>query len=193
MSEATNNLINAFLGMRSKLVQAVAGIVPQRDLEDVVQDTYLRIRDVKSTEKIRNPESFIYRTARNLALDRIKRAESRLVDAYDDVESAAELVERVDDDATYREVASSREFGDFCSAVHELPEQCRRVFVLRKVYGFSQKEIAASLSISESAVEKHVARGLKLTYLHLKTRQASTGDTASVIDLDDRRAKRAVR
>jgi len=37
-----------------------------------------------------------------------------------------------------------------------LSSQCRRVFTLRKVYGYSQKEIAHRLSIPESAVEKHL-------------------------------------
>jgi RNA polymerase sigma-70 factor (ECF subfamily) len=50
--------------------------------------------------------------------------------------------------------------------VAQLPLQCRRAFLLKKVYGLSQKEIAGYLGISESTVEKHVAKGL----LHCATR-----------------------
>jgi RNA polymerase sigma factor (sigma-70 family) len=39
-----------------------------------------------------------------------------------------------------------------------LPSQCRQVFTLRKVYGYSQKEIATRLSIPESTVEKHLTQ-----------------------------------
>ena len=47
-------------------------------------------------------------------------------------------------------------------AVARLPERCRQVFTLRKVYGLSQKEIAASLDISENTVEQHLAKGVRL-------------------------------
>jgi len=33
--------------------------------------------------------------------------------------------------------------------------------VLKKVYGYSQKEIAIKLDISENTVEKHIATGIK--------------------------------
>lgn len=36
----------------------------------------------------------------------------------------------------------------------------RDAFVLRKVHGYRQKEIAKQLGISESTVEKHIARGM---------------------------------
>jgi len=193
MVEAKNTLVDAFLGIRSKVARSVAGIVPQRDLEDVVQDTYLRIRELNNAQAIGCPESYIYRTARNLALDHVKRAASRLVDSHEDVESVADLLELAEDDSTFREVASGREFAEFCAAVQELPEQCRRVFVLRKVYGFSQKEIARSLSISESAVEKHVARGLKLIYLRLNSPQPPGRSGGAVVDIGTQRGKRATR
>ena len=40
--------------------------------------------------------------------------------------------------------------------MEQLPARCRQVFTLRKVYGLSQKEIAAELKISENTVESHL-------------------------------------
>jgi len=57
-------------------------------------------------------------------------------------------------------VAAQRRFELFCRAAAELPEQCRRVLILRKVYGFSQHEVAEQLGITISTVEKHLAKGL---------------------------------
>ena len=100
------------------------------------------------------------RTARNLALDHRKRCESRLADSMEDLqEDLQELATGADD--TYDRVAANQEFGHFCEAVRQLPQQCRKAFVLRKVYGYSQKEIAVSLGISENTVEKHIAMGIK--------------------------------
>ncbi|MEQ8691501.1 MAG: RNA polymerase sigma factor [Pseudomonadales bacterium] len=190
MLHANDTLVKVFLNIRSKVARSVAGIVPKKDLEDVVQDTFLRIQDLKGANDIRNPEAFIYQIARNLALDHVKRAGSRLLDGYDDVEQAQDVIDLLDDDSVYREVVSGQEFGDFCSAVHELPDQCRRVFVLRKVYGFSQKEIANSLGISQSSVEKHVARGLKLIHRYLNNRDHAHDSIAPVTDIAHQRAKR---
>ena len=44
--------------------------------------------------------------------------------------------------------------------VAEFPAQCRRVFILRKVLGYSHKEISAAMGISVSTVEKHLARAM---------------------------------
>ncbi|MET0533730.1 MAG: sigma-70 family RNA polymerase sigma factor, partial [Steroidobacter sp.] len=105
---------------------------------------------------------FLYRTARNLALDHIKRSESRTT-----VSLEGDDAERDDHEALqsgldiYEQLAAKQEFEIFCAAVQQLPLQCRRVFVLRKVYGYSQREIAQTLEISESTVEKHIAYGIK--------------------------------
>jgi DNA-directed RNA polymerase specialized sigma24 family protein len=40
--------------------------------------------------------------------------------------------------------------------------RCRRAITLRKIYGWSQKEIAVEMSLSENTVEKHIAKGLGL-------------------------------
>src|SRR5690606_20794216 len=50
--------------------------------------------------------------------------------------------------------------------------QCRKAFVLRKVYGYSQKEIADSLGISENTVEKHIATGIKRCTGYMMARKA---------------------
>ena len=42
-----------------------------------------------------------------------------------------------------------------------LPVQARRVFVLKKVYGYSQREIAEELGLAQSTVEKHVALAVR--------------------------------
>jgi len=107
------------------------------DVEDILQDTYLRLHEMKRADHIRNPEAFIFQTARNLALDHLKRADSRLVDRHENVEQLQELAAQRDADTIYREVAVGKDFSDFCAAVQQLPEQCRRAFVLRKVYGYS--------------------------------------------------------
>ena len=63
--------------------------------------------------------------------------------------------------------------------MRRLPVQCRRVFVLKKVYSYSQKEIAEELGISEKSVEKHMALGLQRCrdYMERYMPEKATGPT----------------
>lgn len=157
-----HKLLEVFVALRRKLARAVSRIVPQPEIEDIVQETYVRVCQFEQVGSIRHPRSFLYRTARNLALDHIKRSEARVT-----VGLPGEEEEPGDADASptgldvYDQLAAKQEFEIFCEAVQQLPVQCRRVFVLRKVYGYSQKEIAQALQIGESTVEKHIAYGIK--------------------------------
>ena len=156
-----DGMLSIYMSLRGSLARAVSRIVPPREIEDIVQETYVRVCQIERKEEIREPRSFLFKTARNLALDHIKRAESRLADSVEESgESGFGEAERMDDE-TFDQVASNEQFSLFCEAVRQLPMQCRRAFILKKVYGHSQREIARSMDISESTVEKHIAQGIK--------------------------------
>lgn len=150
-----------YLASRKSLSNVVARIVPPHEIEDIVQETYVRICQIKNTENISSPKSFIYKTARNLALDYQKQANIRLVDGIDNMEALEQLLVEHQQDEMYEKALTDSEFSNFCEAIRLLPVQCRKVFVLKKVYGYSQREIAAQLNLSESTVEKHIATGMK--------------------------------
>jgi RNA polymerase sigma factor (sigma-70 family) len=154
----TNSLTSLYLSMRHSLARSVIGIVPPKEVEDIVQEGYVRVCQAAKKQSIRGPKSYLFRTVRNLALDYVKRAESRLTDSLEDA-NVAETGQVGKD--TFDQVASNEEFANFCDAVRHLPVQCRKAFVLKKVYGFSQREIARDLGLSESTVEKHIAQGVK--------------------------------
>jgi DNA-directed RNA polymerase specialized sigma24 family protein len=50
--------------------------------------------------------------------------------------------------------ADTPELARMAKLARELPAVCRRVFTLRKVYGYSGKEIATRLGIPDEAVEE---------------------------------------
>ncbi|OZY86483.1 RNA polymerase subunit sigma-70 [Cellvibrio mixtus] len=168
------NLESVYLSIRNGLMRAVSRLVPPKEIEDIVQETYVRICAVK-TEQILHPRSFLYRTARNLALDHLKRAETRSNVSMED--ESLNLDNLVDDfDQVYNQVSATQEFEHFCEAVRHLPLQCRKAFVLKKVYGYSQKEIAENLNISENTVEKHIAMGLSRCRQFMQQAPASTNE-----------------
>lgn len=161
---------NAFLSWRDYLARVVSRIVPPQDIEDIVQDTYVRASQFHSKEEIKSPGAFMRKIARNLALDHVKRAEWRLTSSLDeDMELQIGQFQGLIDEP-FQQVASSEEFAHFCEAVRQLPLTCRRTFVLKKVYGHSQRDIARELNLSESTVEKHIAAGLKRCTHYMRQR-----------------------
>jgi DNA-directed RNA polymerase specialized sigma24 family protein len=69
----------AFLSFRARLARAVARIVLPRDVEDIVQETFLRCYQASAKATIRHPRSFMLTTAKNLALNHVTKADNRLV------------------------------------------------------------------------------------------------------------------
>ena len=163
-----------FSRYRRTLAQAVARIVRPQDIEDIVQETYVRIFQAAQRQHIHHPKSFMLRTARNLALNHIGSADAmshlEAIESIvsEEVASDIEIDERTASESLEAVAQAEEEFLMFCRAVRELPAQCRRVFVLRKVYGLSQQEVARHIGISEATVEKHVAKGVVACAAYMK-------------------------
>jgi RNA polymerase sigma-70 factor (ECF subfamily) len=58
-------------------------------------------------------------------------------------------------------IDSKKRIAQLATLVDQMPPQRRRVFVLHKLEGRSYAEVAASLGVSRSAVEKHMIAALK--------------------------------
>jgi RNA polymerase sigma-70 factor (ECF subfamily) len=61
-------------------------------------------------------------------------------------------------------------------AIAALPPQCAKVFILRKMQGMSQKEIAVRLNISVRTVENHVAVGLSRCRAFMRAHGGMAGE-----------------
>lgn len=159
-----------YLASRESLRRVVARIAPPSEIEDIIQETYVRICQVKEPEAITSPKSFIFTTAKNLALDYQKQAGVRLVDGIEDWSEFERIITDANVDEAFQTQATRDELAELCEAIRLLPQQCRKVFVLKKVYGYSQKEIAQQLAISESTVEKHISSGVKRCMQYRRSR-----------------------
>ena len=157
-----------FLANRSSLKRFISQFInhPQ-DIEDIVHDAFLNSYAAEINTKIHKPKAFLFQTARNLAFKHLSKSSNRLTDYLGDFDLSEVLIEG----SSMEDTAESHEqFAFFCKAVQKLPLQCRRAFILRKVYGLSHKEIAKHLNISVSTVEKHLATGITrcLDYMRAK-------------------------
>jgi RNA polymerase sigma-70 factor (ECF subfamily) len=131
------------------------------DIEDAVQETYARLLGLSeaSFASIRNAHAFLFTTARNVALDRLRRARVVSLDAMAEMGTADVLDQTPSAD---EELNSRQELALLLETIASLPDRCRETLTLRKLYGMPQREIAERLQITESTVEKHVAYGVRL-------------------------------
>ena len=173
---SSETLAEVYTELRRRLMRLVVGIVPPRDVEDIVQETYVRVCQIENKDAIRQPHSFMFRTAQNLALNHIRRAESRLTSETDAIEALSMPGDGPIEDQTYSQVVSDEQFAQFCEAVRHLPPRCRRAYVLKKVYGYTIREIADEMKLSESTVEKHIVAGAKKCVQYRREIHAQASD-----------------
>lgn len=129
------------------------------DADDLVQETFLKAHSYLCNGKeIRAPLSFLFVTMRNLVNDAGRQKKLAAVDSSVD---ADELAPDYDVPSVEREATSEREFESLCAAIAQLPERMRHAFVLRKVYGYSCREIAEQLGRSTNTVRDQVAQSFK--------------------------------
>ena len=132
-------------------------IVPVADIDDIVQETFIRAHEADVRKRIDHPKAYIYKTARNLALNFIAKKEHTSTSKLEDHSETDVYLEDV---GNINHVESKEKFRLFCAAVRDLPPQCRKAFIMKRVFGFSIREIALKLDISESTAEKHIAKGV---------------------------------
>jgi RNA polymerase sigma factor (sigma-70 family) len=150
------------------------------DIEDLVQETYVRLYTLEDWQAVGSPRALLFRIAHNLAVERSRRQAARATDSVADFEP---LSVDTQEPPPEEQIDARRRFETFCAAVERLPPLCRRVFVLRKVYKLSHTEIAEVLGISHSTIEKHVAKGLMRCRDYLRDKGfLEAGDTASAVD-----------
>lgn len=129
------------------------------DLDDVVQETYAILVAKASIDTIRNPKTYAFQTAYSVILQQLRRAHIVPINAVADIEA---LEAAVDEPSPEDTVLARNELAMINRVIAGLPRQTRQAFVMRRVEGLSQGEIARRMKLSEHTVEKHIARGIKL-------------------------------
>lgn len=160
-----------FQRYRSQLVAAISGIVRSDDIEDIVQETFVKSYEAELKQEIKYERTYMLRTARNLALNHVSSAHHRQSQSLEELEGVPADLTSIQ---LEKQVESKERFLNFCRATDTLSVEVKRVFLLKKVYGLSQKDIADYLGLSQSTVEKHVAKGLNHCASYLQSLSAET-------------------
>jgi len=120
------------------------------DLDDIIQDAYIRVLRVRAEGGVRSPKALLFASARNLMLMQFRHRKVAGEEALTEFELAGIMEDGPD---VAEAVARSQEIELLTQAIQSLPTRCRQILTLRKIYGMSQKEVAAELGIAEHTVE----------------------------------------
>lgn len=130
------------------------------DIDDVVQETYGILVGLDSIAHIRDPRAYLFTTARSIVLQQVRRARIVPIETLAEIEHLSIVDTASGADAVF---AERQQLQLLQQQLDLLPERCREAFVLRRIHGYSQREIAQRMGISENTVEKHI--GLALRHL----------------------------
>jgi len=127
------------------------------DPDDVIQESYAILAEQESVEGIRHPRAYLFQVARSIVVRHVRRARIVSIQTVEDLER----LEHADEAATPERLAIDRdELRQLAQAIAAMPAKTREAFVLRRVKGLPQREIAAQMRITENTVETHISRGV---------------------------------
>lgn len=130
----------------------------KNEIADLRQDIYQRVCEAALRQRPHNTKAFLFTTARNLLIDCVRGARIIPIEAAVDWET---LNVAIDAPGPERVLIAREELQLLQAALDRLPVRCREAVLLKQVEGFSRREIAARMGISEETVKMHIANGMR--------------------------------
>lgn len=144
-----------------ELLNFLARQVSDRDAAaDLAQESYARVLAVQHAgQSIVDMRALLYRTARNLLIDRHRRQEVR---QHEDIDAMPEDAQPCAPAHLQPEeaLASMQVVRAHVAAIEALPPRCREAFVLHVFDGLTHAQVGQRMGISASMVEKHIVRAM---------------------------------
>jgi len=141
-------------------------IIDEKLSEDMIQDVFIKLWDKYQNLEDDKWYPLLFTMVRNRCLDYLKHlaVKRTVVVEILNLKAMEELL--------YIEDLSGGVYADYPLLSEELknqirkitdnlPSRCRKVFLLSRIQGLKNREIAQMLSISEKTVEKHISLAIK--------------------------------
>jgi len=136
----------------------------KNDVADLRQEVYVRIYEAAQQGIPEQAKPFVFATARNLLIDRVRRERIIPIEAVTDLDALNVASGEAGPD---RIVMAREGLRRLRAAMRKLPLELREVIVLRKIENLSRREIAQRLGVTERTVSRRIAesaRALADTY-----------------------------
>jgi len=124
------------------------------EVADLRQEVYVRLYEAAREGIPEQTKAFVFATARNLLIDRVRRERIIPIDTVTDLDALNVASNEAGPD---RIVMAREALRRLRAAVSKLPVELREVVLLRKIEGLSRREIASRLGVTERTVSRRLA------------------------------------
>ena len=125
------------------------------DAEDLLHSAYLRLQQYSATNTVTNPAAFLVRTAVNIGIDDYRhdqRIHGAIRMPVPDCADTAPCADEI--------IAAEELLSRVVSGINRLPDRTREIFLMHRIDKLEYSEIARRIGISESAIEKQMAKAM---------------------------------
>ena len=127
------------------------------EAKEVAQEAYVRLLQLDQPQAGGFLRALLYKTASNLAIDRIRRRRLEEQSRRDEPPSLD-----VDPHSPETLLANSEEMRIVAECLNELSPRCRQAILLSRFQGLSSTEIAASLGVSTRMIRTYITEATLL-------------------------------
>jgi RNA polymerase sigma factor (sigma-70 family) len=127
----------------------------QHEAREVAQEAYVRLLSLDKPGAVSYLRAFLFKTAANIAVDRIRHEETQARTAQ-----APLFHEFIDARTPERQVAARQAVQRLERLISAMPTKCRQAFLLNRVEGKDFAAIAMEMGLSERMVRTYVVRAL---------------------------------
>ena len=133
------------------------------DANDLAQEAFLRMHAFQQSNELENARAFLFKTAKNLAVDQIRRSNlhEKYVRAIMPVEQFS-LEESSFAPSAESTAAVEQELDRIYEVIEDLPVKVKTAFQLHRSKNMSYTAIAKEMSVSTSMVEKYIVEALRI-------------------------------
>ena len=131
-------------------------------IEDIIQDVFVKLWLERKTTDIKHIKTYLYTSARNKILNHLRDERNRLelLRKWSENERITRKEDKDETESLFVQMLRS--------AIDNLPNKCKEIYLLSREERFTYQEIASSLLISVKTVEAQMGIALKKIrcYLH---------------------------
>jgi len=120
---------------------------------DLLQEVYVRVYEAARKQLPETTKSFVFTTAHNLLVDRVRREKIIPIEAVENLEALGIAAEEPGPEA---QTEARDELRRLQAALEQIAPRAREAFVLHHADGLKPSEIAARMNISVKTVSYHL-------------------------------------
>jgi RNA polymerase sigma factor (sigma-70 family) len=150
-------LARLFVAHNKELLSFLMTRLGEAEAREVAQEAYARLLHLDQPETLSFLRAYLFKTAANLSIDRLRHRQTLKV-----TQPQVEILHELQQAAPDPEELTSREQEARLAATYlsEVPEVCRRAFLLYRIYEYSLAEVAAEMRVSERMIRYYIAQAM---------------------------------